>query len=61
MERDSQKAIVIGRRGSKIRRIVSEATRELEELFRCGILLDIRVKVQPKWRKKEHVVRRIVN
>ncbi len=60
VERDSQKGIVVGRGGEKIRSIVREAEQELEALFPYPVKLDIRVKTRPKWRKDERLLRKII-
>lgn len=60
VERDSQKGIVIGRGGERIRRVKADAEAELAELFPYPVTLDLRVKVQPKWRTNETLLKRIV-
>ena len=56
VEHDSQKAIVIGRRGEMIKRIGTEARRELEEAFETKVYLDLRVKVNPDWRNDDRAL-----
>ncbi|MDO8837234.1 MAG: GTPase Era [Vicinamibacterales bacterium] len=51
VERDSQKAIVIGRAGSMIKTIGTEARQELEAFFSARIYLDLRVKLRAGWRE----------
>lgn len=51
VERESQKPIVIGRGGSMIKRIGSEAREELERFFRARVYLDLRVKTSAGWRE----------
>jgi GTP-binding protein Era len=51
VERDGQKAIVIGREGSMLKRIGTEAREEMERLFGIKIYLDLHVRVQPGWRE----------
>lgn len=53
VERDSQKAIVIGRAGGMIKRIGTEAREELESLFGTKVFLDLHVKVKGDWRENE--------
>ncbi|MFP4374350.1 MAG: GTPase Era [Spirochaetaceae bacterium] len=60
VERDSQKGIVIGRGGERIRRVRVEAEAELAEIFPYRVSLDLRVKVQPKWRTNETVLNRLL-
>ena len=57
VERDSQKAIVIGRGGDVIKRVGSVARRELEVLLDRNIHLDLHVKVRKKWRDDEQILR----
>lgn len=52
VERDGQKAILIGRKGSMMKRIGTMAREEMEAMFGRKIFLDLRVKVQPNWREK---------
>ncbi len=51
VERESQKAIVIGRGGSMIKRIGTEAREELERFFGARVFLDLRVKARAGWRE----------
>lgn len=60
VERDSQKGIVIGRGGERIRRVRADSEAELAELFPYPVRLDLRVKVQPKWRTNESLLSRLV-
>jgi GTP-binding protein Era len=52
VERDGQKAIVIGTKGAMLKRIGTLARQEMESLFATKIYLDLHVKVQPGWREK---------
>jgi GTPase len=60
VERDSQKGIVIGRGGERIRRVRIDSEAELAEIFPYRVALDLRVKVQPKWRTNESVLNRLM-
>ncbi len=60
VERDSQKGIVIGRGGERIRRVRIDAEAELAGIFPYRVSLDLRVKVQPKWRTNESVLNRLL-
>lgn len=61
VERDSQKGIVVGKKGELIRDIVRQATEELNSLFPYQVKLDVRVKVRPKWRKNEHLLKKLIS
>jgi GTPase len=52
VERDGQKAIVIGSKGAMLKRIGTMAREEMERLFGIRIYLDLHVRVQPGWREK---------
>ncbi|HEX6464853.1 MAG TPA: KH domain-containing protein, partial [Vicinamibacterales bacterium] len=56
VETESQKPIVIGRAGSMIKKIGTEAREEIERFFNCRLFLDLRVKVKPDWRDDEKVL-----
>jgi GTP-binding protein Era len=60
VERDSQKAIVIGRQGSVIKRIREEAEADLKKLFDYPIKLQLQVAVDPDWRKSDSVLSRMI-
>jgi GTP-binding protein Era len=53
VERDSQKAIVIGKQGSMIKRIGTEARVELEAILGAKVFLDLHVAVHDRWREDE--------
>lgn len=52
VERESQKGIVIGRGGSRLREAGSEARRELEALLGVRVHLETRVRVDPDWSRR---------
>ena len=56
VEQDSQKAIVIGRGGEMIKRIGTEARKDLEDTFQTRVYLDLRVKVNPDWRNDDRAL-----
>jgi GTP-binding protein Era len=60
VERPSQRGILVGRGGSKIGEIRRESLEELRQLFEYRIKLDLRVKVRPRWRRKDSIIRRLV-
>ncbi|MBN1697552.1 MAG: GTPase Era [Spirochaetales bacterium] len=59
VERESQKGILIGKNGEKIRKILETSREELKDLFPYYIHLDFRVKVSPKWRNKDLIIKRL--
>jgi GTP-binding protein Era len=56
VEHESQKAIVIGRGGAMIKRIGTEARKDLEETFETRVFLDLRVKVNADWRNDDRAL-----
>ncbi len=56
VERESQKPIVIGRGGEMIKRIGTDARRDLESLLDARVFLDLHVKVNADWRENERVL-----
>ncbi len=54
VERDSQKAILIGRGGEKIKRVGIEARKDIEKFFGKSVYLEIFVKVEKDWRNREN-------
>jgi GTP-binding protein Era len=60
VERESQKGIVVGREGERIKAIVREAERELCEIFPYGVKLDIRVKVDREWRRRDPLLKKLI-
>ncbi|HYX67689.1 MAG TPA: GTPase Era [Terriglobales bacterium] len=55
-EREGQKGILIGRGGAMLKRIGSEARREIEALLGGKVFLELFVKVQPGWRDSREFV-----
>jgi len=51
VERDSQKGIVIGKKGSMLKSIGSAAREQIQKLIAGKVYLELFVKVQPKWRQ----------
>ena len=56
-ERESHKGIVIGKGGSMLRRIGSEARTDLENFFEIKVNLDLWVKVKEGWRNNEALIK----
>jgi GTPase len=59
VETDSQKQIVVGRRGSVIKEIGVRARPEIELLLGRKIFLELQVKVRPRWRRDEALLERL--
>ena len=59
VERESQKAIVIGRRGAMLKAIGTDARKALERLLGTHVYLDLRVKVEPRWTESERGLRKV--
>lgn len=57
VERDSQKGIIIGKGGKSLKKVGSEARRDLEAFFGKKIFLQLFVKVEKDWRNKESKLR----
>ncbi len=59
VERDSQKGIVIGHRGARLREVGSTARRSIETLMGTAVYLDLRVKVAKDWQRDPRQLRRL--
>ena len=59
VERDGQKGIVLGRGGQMIKRVGTEARRDIERLLGRRVYLDLTVRVAPQWRRDEREIRRL--
>lgn len=53
VHRETQKAILIGEKGTMIRRIGTEARKTIEAFIQQKVFLELFVKVKPKWRENE--------
>lgn len=59
VERESQKAIVIGRGGAAIKMIGARSREKIEAFLGARVYLDLWVKVLPKWRKRRGTLRQL--
>ncbi|MCS7006713.1 MAG: GTPase Era [Thermoleophilia bacterium] len=59
VETESQKGILVGKRGAMIREIGTRARPEVEALLGHPVFLDLTVKVRPKWRRDPRVLARL--
>ncbi|MFO0581059.1 MAG: GTPase Era [Anaeromyxobacter sp.] len=60
VERDSQKAIVIGKGGSMLKKIGTKAREGLERLLGAKVFLKLDVKVEERWTEREAALRRVL-
>ncbi len=58
VSRESQKVIIIGKRGDKIKRVGTDARKDLEEFFDKKIFLELFVKVNKDWRNDDKQLKR---
>lgn len=58
VERDTQKGIIIGHKGSAIKRVGVEARKDLEKFFDKQIHLELYVKVNKNWRSNQNQLKR---
>ena len=59
VERDTQKGIILGQKGSMIKRIGRDARQQIEALLETRVYLELWVKVKKKWRTDELELRRL--
>jgi GTP-binding protein Era len=59
VERDSQKKILIGSKGAMLKRVGTEARKEMETLLGTKVFLELYVKVVPNWRENPQEVRQL--
>ena len=57
VERDSQKGIIIGHQGKKLKRVGTEARKDIEKFFEKKVFLELYVKVEKDWRNQENKLR----
>ena len=58
VERESQKGMIIGKGGTAIKRIGTEARKDLERILGTSVYLDLSVKVKKNWRRDASQIRR---
>ncbi len=59
VERDTQKGIIIGHKGNMLKKVGTEARKDLEVFFDKQVFLEIFVKVNKDWRKSDFQLRRL--
>ena len=57
-ERDTQKAILIGKKGSALKKIGQGARNQIEKFLEREVYLDLRVKVRKDWRRDDMQIKR---
>lgn len=57
VERESQKGIIIGHEGSALKKVATEARKELEKFFGKKIFIELLVKVNKDWRNSDRKLR----
>jgi GTP-binding protein Era len=60
VERESQKSMVIGKGASMIKKIRTEAERDLNKIFPYHVNLDLQVKVNKNWRQKDPILGKLM-
>ena len=59
VERESQKGIVIGKRGHTIKTVGTQAREEIEALFGRRVFIELRAKVEKDWQRSDHALSRL--
>jgi GTP-binding protein Era len=59
VERESQKAIVIGKRGAMLKSIGTEARKAIERLLGAHVFLSLRVRVEERWTERAAAMRKL--
>ena len=57
VERESQKGIVIGKRGSLLKEIGAQSRADIQMLLGCKVFLDLWVKVKKDWRNRDNILK----
>ena len=59
VEREGQKGIVVGRGGQMVKKVGTEARHDIEKLLGCKVFLELRVRVEPQWRRNANIIQRL--
>ena len=59
VETESQKGILVGKKGAMVREIGTRARPEVEALVGQPVFLELQVKVRPKWRRDPRMLERL--
>jgi GTP-binding protein Era len=60
VETESQKGIIVGAGGSRIKSIRVASQKELGKIFPYRIQLDLRVKARPRWRREDALLKKLI-
>jgi len=58
VSRDTQKGIILGHRGQAIKRVGTQARKDIEEFVEKKVFLELTVKVNKEWRNNENILKR---
>jgi GTP-binding protein Era len=58
VERETQKGIIIGHKGAALKRVGTEARKDLQKFFGKQVYIELYVKVNKNWRNDERQLRR---
>lgn len=61
VERESQKGILVGKGGNNIKKIRMDSIHDLKKIFPYNIQLDLRVKVNSKWKRNDDLLNRMLH
>jgi GTP-binding protein Era len=59
VERESQKAILIGKKGQMLKQVGTDARKSIERLLGTHVYLDLRVAVEPRWSERKEGLRKL--
>lgn len=59
LERDSQKGIIIGHKGTRLKEIGAKARREISDMLRQPVFLALHVKVEKEWQRNPKLLNRL--
>jgi GTP-binding protein Era len=59
VERPSQKAIVLGTKGARLKEVGTTARRQIEALLGSRVYLDLRIKIAKDWQRDPRQLRRL--
>lgn len=59
VERDSQKAIIIGKQGQMLKTIGTDARKSIQRLLGAHVYLSLRVRVEPRWSERPEGLKKL--